>query len=102
MNRKSLFRSAALVAALAAGLAAPLANALTVVPAAYVTGVVTAIDAAKGTVTVNGVAYNAAPNLLTGIVTGSQIDVTFLRSDGKLTAMAIETTDADGDDRMAE
>ncbi len=98
MNRKSLFLSAALVA----GFVAPMANAITVVPAAYVTGVVTAIDVAKGTISVDGVAYNATPGMLNDVTTGSQIDVAYLMTNGKLTAIAIEPTDAAADDEMAE
>lgn len=99
MNRKSLYLSAALVA----GFVAPMANALTVVPAAYVTGIVTAIDTAKGTISVDGVAYNATAGMLNDVTTGSQVDVTYLVTNGKLTALALERTDGPAaEEPMAE
>ncbi|MSP20782.1 MAG: hypothetical protein EXQ93_04520 [Alphaproteobacteria bacterium] len=98
MNLKTLALSAALVT----GFVAPLAHAITVVPAAYAIGVVTAVDAARGTVTVDGIAYAATPTLLNDVTTGSQIDVAYLTVGGKLTAIAIEPTATEAGNEMAE
>ncbi len=98
MNLKTLALSAALVT----GLVAPMAQAIIVVPAAYATGVVTAVDAARGTVTVDGIAYTATPTRLNDVTTGSQIGVAYLTVGGKLTAIAIEPAATEAGDEMAE
>jgi len=86
MNLKSL----SFAAAVATGLFAPMAQALTVVPATYVTGFVTAVDAQRGAITVDGQAYAIAPAMLHDVTPGSEVTLALVDVAGKRTAIALE------------
>ena len=94
MNRKSLILSAAAMV----GLVAPMAQAFTVVPAAYVSGVITAIDADRATVTVEGKAYTVAPTMLTDVDLGADVTLTLVA----MKAVAIEPTALEVEDEIVE
>ena len=94
MNLKSL----SVAAAVMVGLVAPMAQAFTVVPASYVSGVVTAIDADRNTVTVEGQAYTVAPTMLTDVDLGADVTLTLVA----MKAVAIEPTALEVEDEIVE
>jgi hypothetical protein len=94
MNRTSLILSAAAMV----GLVAPVAQAFTVVPASYVSGVVTAIDADRNTVTVEGQAYTVAPTMLTGVDLGADVTLTLVA----MKTVAIDPTALEVEDEIVE
>ncbi len=94
MNRKSLILSAAAMV----GLVAPMAQAFTVVPAAYVSGVITAIDADRATVTVEGKAYTVAPTLLDDAELGADVTLTLVA----MKTVAIDPTALEVEEEIVE
>ena len=94
MNRKSLFVSVAVMV----GLVAPMAQAFTVVPASYVSGVVTAIDTDRATVTVEGRAYTVTPAMLTDIAPGADVTLTLVA----MKTVAIVPTALEVEDEIVE
>lgn len=95
MNLKSL---SIVSAAMLAGLLAPTAQAVTLVPATYASGVVTAVDAAGLTLTVEGTTYAVqGRSLLDHITPGNEVDVALVTLNGKTTAIAVQLT-ATGDE----
>jgi hypothetical protein len=62
------------------------------VPANYAAGVVTAIDATAGTLTVDGTTFAAKPNFLGEISMGNEVDVAYVTVNGMKQAISIELT----------
>ncbi len=80
------------------GLVAPMAQAFTVVPASYVSGVVTAIDTDRATVTVEGRAYTVTPAMLTDIAPGADVTLTLVA----MKTVAIVPTALEVEDEIVE
>lgn len=80
--------------ALVSALIVPVAQAATV-PANYAAGVVTAIDATAGTVTVDGTTFAAKKAFLGEISMGNEVDVAYVTVGGTKQALSIELTGTD-------
>ena len=74
-------RGLALALILGAGVA-PVANANMIVPAKNAEGIVTALDADKGLITVAGKTYSAAPSELRSLHVGDEVRIQYF-DDGK-------------------
>jgi hypothetical protein len=100
MNAKKILVGA-LAAAMTVGAVAPIASAatLTVVPAAYADGFVTAVDAKAGTITVGQVTYTMrTPAELLDVTVGSEVDIAYVTQNGRRTAIAVTPIeDVEGD-----
>ena len=89
MNSKNILRGVA-----ALGLAASVAGtaiAADIQPAKYDQGVVTALNAAAGTITVGGATYQLrrAGDVDNDVTTGRQVDVTYLTEGNNKVAIAV-------------
>lgn len=91
MNAKKILVGA-LVAAMTVGAIAPVASAATinVTPAAFADGVVTAIDAKAGTLTVGQVTYTLRTTAdLVDVQTGGEVDIAYIMENGRRVAIAV-------------
>ena len=78
-----------IVAGLVGGMMIAQANAAMIVPAKYASGTVTAVDQAKGEVTVGDKTFQAEPADLKSIYAGTDLQIQYLDENGRLRAMWI-------------
>src|SRR5262245_56312515 len=93
MSIKSITLSVALISSLVP-LGTQVVQAATV-PANYAAGVVSAVDAHNGTLTVDGNTFAAKTNTLGDIMPGTEVDVAYVTVNGVKQAISIELVGAE-------
>ena len=89
MTKKTL--SAALAVAVLAAAPTVASAAMSIVPAAYTEGVVSAIDVNAHTITVGGKSYalSALVTIPGSVTTGSEVDIAYVTENGKATVISL-------------
>ena len=76
------------------------ANAAMIVPAKYASGVATAVDVAKGELTVGEKTYRADPSVLKDVQAGNELQIQYFDQDGQLRAMWITVPTREPEEKL--